>query len=575
MDFRLSKFVFRFSRLFFFVITFYEISAIFLVFQIKLIAKTVDLAIFRQVGLPHLQKFLFLILIMIVVRFLFIFLGDLGSKKISIGVKSVLRKLLLEKIVGESNLMGKNSAELQSIFIDDIESIDAYFSQFLPQVFLSFLIPITFLLLVFPIDLLSSIIFLFTAPLIPFFMYLIGKYSNKKNALQINALHQMSAFFLDSIQGIKTLILLNQTNRHQKRIENVSEDFRRKTIEVLKVSFLSALTLELLSTISTAIIAVQIGIRLLYGQLSFELAFFILLISPEFYLPLRNLGIRFHAALTGIEAANHVFQIIYSQQKKKSVVTPSVSRTDICFNDPIRFRNVSYSYRSGVDLLTEIDFDIDWGTKTAIVGQNGVGKSTIFQLLMRFIEPNNGQILIGNQPITAYSIESWRNQFAWLPQNPIILNDSIRNNLKLSNEKANDLALVEVLEKVQLWDSIKQFRNGLDTHISDFGNRFSSGEMQRLSFARILLRNSPIILLDEPTSFLDTESETIIIELIKSLSKSSSVITIAHRLSSVLHSDQIIFLQNKKVAAFGHHKDLITNNPMYASFCQAYFEALQ
>ncbi len=316
MDFRLAKFALRFPWLFAFAIISYEISAIFLIFQLKFIAKVFDFAIFQQVALSNLQKILILIVVIVLFRFLFIFLGDLGSKKIAIGVKSLLRKLMMEKIVKESNLMGRNSAELQSVFIDDIEAIDAYFSQFLPQVFLSFFVPVTFLLFVFPIDILSAIIFLVTAPLIPFFMNLIGKYSNKRNAKQLDALHKMSAFFLDSIQGIKTLILLNQTDSHHKRIENASDDYRKTTMEVLKVSFLSALSLELLSTISTAIIAVQIGIRLLYGQLSFENAFLILLIAPEFYLPLRNLGVRFHAAMNGMEAAKHIFKIINTIPRK-------------------------------------------------------------------------------------------------------------------------------------------------------------------------------------------------------------------------------------------------------------------
>ncbi len=194
---------------------------------------------------------------------------------------------------------------------------------------------------------------------------------------------------------------------------------------------------------------------------------------------------------------------------------------------------------------------------------------------MRFVEPKQGQILIGTQRISDFTIESWRDQIAWLPQNPVMLNDTIRNNLKISKANANDAELIDVLEKVHLLDLVKQFDNGLDTNINDLGKRLSSGEMQRLSFARVLLRNRPIVLLDEPTSFLDKESEKVIIEIVESLSKTATVISIAHRLSSVLNSDQIIFLQNKGVAAIGRHADLLESNPSYSLFSRAYFETIQ
>ncbi len=194
---------------------------------------------------------------------------------------------------------------------------------------------------------------------------------------------------------------------------------------------------------------------------------------------------------------------------------------------------------------------------------------------MRFIEPKQGQILIGNRRISDFPMDSWRDQISWLPQNPFILSDTIRNNLKISKANAKDAELIDVLEKVLLWDLVKQFEKGLDTNISDLGKRLSSGEMQRLSFGRVLLQNRSFVLLDEPTSFLDKESEKIIIDLIDSLSKTAIVISIAHRLSSVLNSDQIIFLQNKKVAAIGRHTDLLVSNPSYSLFSRAYFETIQ
>jgi ATP-binding cassette subfamily C protein CydD len=210
-------------------LVFYEISAIFLIFQLQFLARFFDLFIFKQIKPEFLTQLLVAILFFIFFRFIFIFLGDILSKKISQRIKSILRKNLVEKIVTAGNLMGKNSADLQMVMLDDVEAIDAYFSQFLPQICISFFVPLTLLVYVFPLDIISGLVFGLTAPLIPLFMVLIGKYSGIKNEKQLSVLHTMSAFFLDSIQGIKTIILLNQKSNHLARIKKVSEDYRKTT----------------------------------------------------------------------------------------------------------------------------------------------------------------------------------------------------------------------------------------------------------------------------------------------------------------------------------------------------------
>jgi ATP-binding cassette subfamily C protein CydD len=322
---------------------------------------------------------------------------------------------------------------------------------------------------------------------------------------------------------------------------------------------------------STAVIAVEIGIRLLYGRMTFENAFLILLIAPEFYLPLRNLGLRFHAAKSGIAAAKNIFKIIdsYNQQQNPKKILQFITNDDQ--KEPIIFQDVTFGYISQESLLENINLEIRRGEHISIVGPTGAGKSTILQLLMQFLTPSSGKIILGNKNIQDFSVEDWRNQFSWLPQSPIIINDSIRNNLRIANQNASDAELINVLNKVDLWNLIDSFKEKLDTNLHEHGIRLSSGEMQRLCLGRILLRNRPIILLDEPTSSLDFYSEKRIIDILKNLPKTHTIVSIAHRLNTILFSDQVVFVNDKRVEAIGSHANLLSSNINYYNFCLAYF----
>lgn len=572
MDAKLAGYVARFPWLFSMAILWAFIGAILLILQLKLVSFLFNNLIFIHNHNFPFEKILILIALLIALRTVFLFLEDITSSRLAIRIKSSLREMISQHVLETENLQDKSAGDLQSIYLDDVEALDSYFSLYLPQVIYSVIIPVTLLFFVFPLDWLSGIVFLVTIPLIPIFMILIGKYAGENNNRQLQKLHQMSAFFLDSIQGIQTLVLFNQTQKHIKRVRQVSEDYRRITLDVLKISFLSAFSLELLSTISIAVIAVEIGLRLLYNRIGFEQAFLLLLISPEIYQPLRNLGLRFHAAMSGLAAAKNIFAFVDTNKNIKPNGTQKITTQIIQSASTISLESVDAGYQGQYSVLKNIHLAFKTGTVVAIIGGNGSGKSTLFQLLLGFIPPKNGRIFIGDQNITQFTRESWRENISWLSQEPLLNNKTIRENLLLSSPNASINDIYSALESVGLLKLINNFPKGIDTELTEFGLKLSRGESQKIALARIFLRKTPIILLDEPTASLDVDTESDVLQKLRQVATTSTFFIIAHNLHTIRLADQIILLKNGKVVANGVHKDLLKNNDDYAAYYNAYSE---
>src|SRR5215218_5350238 len=338
--------------------------------------------------LADVAGWLRLILILIAGRAFLTWLNEVSANLVAVRVKSDLRERLFTHILnlGPAYTRGQRTGELTTATVEGVEALDAYYSQYLPQLVVTALIPISILIVVFPIDLLSGIVMLITAPLIPFFMIMIGKGAEIVTKRQYQTLSRLSAHFLDSLQGLTTLKLFGQSKAHAKNIETVSNQFRDTTLSVLRITFLSALALELLATLSTAVIAVEIGFRLLYARMDFLEAFFILVLAPEFYLPFRMLGARFHAGMSGTTAAKRIFEILDTALISNQPST--VSRQPVEEISSIRFENVSYTYPGeSTPALENINLQINTGQHIALVGPSGAGKTTLANLLLRFTEP--------------------------------------------------------------------------------------------------------------------------------------------------------------------------------------------
>lgn len=461
------------------------------------------------------------------------------------------------------------TGELISVAVEGIEALDAYFSQYLPQIALAALVPLTFLLFVFPIDFLSGLILLLTAPLIPVFMILIGNIAQALTRRQWQTLNRMSAYFLDVLQGLTTLKMLGRSRAQARVLAEVSERFREKTMSVLRVTFLSALVLELVSTLSTAVVAVTVGLRLLYGYIPFEEAFFVLLLAPEFYLPLRMLGTRFHAGMSGVEAARKIFAVLeLAPQAGPAEAQPGPELRQF---ERLTFDKVSFAYPDGREALREVSFELGRGERVALVGPSGAGKSTIASLLLRFLEPTAGSIQVDGRPLNEIPAREWRSLVAWVPQKPYLFTGTVAENIGLGKPGAGQAEIEQAARLANAHEFIQSLPDGYQTRLGERGARLSGGQAQRIALARAFLKDAPVLLLDEASANLDPANEAAVQESLARLMQGRTVLAIAHRLGTAAASDHILVLEQGRIVQAGRHEEL-QRSGLYGRLLAAYQE---
>lgn len=481
-------------------------------------------------------------------------MADLCSSAGSRRIKQDLRHRLFKHIIdlgpaylrSEAGETEVRTGELVNVATEGVDALDVYYSQYLPQIALAVLIPGCILIFVFRADFLSGMILLLTAPLLPIFMYLISSAAETLTRKQWLGLSRMSSYFLDVLQGLTTLKSLGRSKDQVAVIKKVSEQYRQSTMDVLKVTFLSALVLELIATLSTAVVAVEVGIRLLYGKMAFEQAFFILLLAPEFYQPLRLLGSRFHAAMAGIEASKRLFAILDIPVTIDNSTSVNTDHHPLKEKQPpaIIIKDLSFSYSNNRPALQKVSFKIPAGKMTALVGESGSGKTTLTWLLLRFLLPQSGDILVNGIRLSEIPPQQWRDELAWVPQNPYLFNDSIAANIKLARPDASEADIQNAARLAHADDFISRLPDGYSTLIGERGARLSAGEAQRIALARAFLKDAPLLILDEPTSHLDPETDSLLKESLTRLSQGRTVLVIAHQQSTLSLADQVIKLRH-------------------------------
>lgn len=527
--------------------------------------------------LSTVWDFLIIILGIVVLRAVFQWVSEISAHEAAFRIKVSLRKRLMSHIIslGPVYAQGQRSGELITTVVDGIESLEEYFSKFLPQLILAAGIPLLILGFVYPLDWKSGLILLITGPLIPVFMILIGKLAEKKSIQQWKSLSWMSAHFLDVLKGMTTLKVFGRAKDQTRVIARVSDSFRKTTLSVLRIAFLSALMLEFLATISIAIIAVTIGIRLVYGTLSFSTGLFILLLAPEFYTPLRTLALNFHAGLSGVNAAGRIFEILdvplmpaeeSPENNNKNTIHPELSS-----DYQISFQHVSLTYQAGdAPALKGVNLSLNSGEKVALVGPSGAGKTSIAQILLRFIEPSKGDVFVNGTLLKSISLNYWRQQIAYVPQAPYLFAGSIAENIHFGRPSATIEEVRNAAQEGLADQFISELPDGYETLLGEGGTRLSGGQAQRIAISRAILKDAPFLILDEATSSLDPDSEYIVQQALKRLMRGKTALIIAHRLSTVRQADRILVLDKGQIVEQGSHEELMREQGLYSRLVSEY-----
>lgn len=562
------------TRIFAFLVCFAIAGGVLAISQGYFIATIVDQVFLQGQGMQAVWGMLWLLLAVFIGRGLISYGSTSLGVHLAAIVKGNLRARLVDKLSGTepSQLFRHKTGQVVSVITDAIDQIDGYYSRYLPQLLQAAIIPPMILLVVLTHNIYSGIIMLITAPLIPVFMIIIGNMAEKKSRQQMDSLMKFSGHFLDMLQGLATLKIFGQSKRQREKIVEMSNHFRDTTMDVLKVAFLSALMLEILATISTAMIAVEVGLRLVYDHLTFKTAFFVLLLAPELYLPLKNLGSSFHTGKNSMAAAETIWETLDELQVKPEWGTKeySVSSGDQSAPPTVVVDNVSFSYTPTKQALNDITLTIPSGQKIAIVGQSGSGKTTLLKIVLGLLPPTSGRIVVDGTPLTELQEDAWFSQVSYVSQEPYLFSGTIADNIRMGRDDASRAEIEQAGQMAGVDRFIDELSQGYDTLVGEGGRGLSGGEKQRVALARAFLKRAPIVILDEPTAGLDLETESVLKQAIDILCEGATVITVAHRLQTVIDADQIILLTDGSIQAMGTHEQLLQQSEYYREIVSVY-----
>ena len=474
------------------------------------------------------------LLVVVAARAAVSYAGEVTALRAAATVKSGLRRALTARSLqlGPVWLGGQRAGEITTLSTRGLDGLDSYFARYLPQLVLAVLVPIAVLARVAVADWVSAVIIAVTLPLIPVFAVLVGWHTKAQTRRQWRLLATLGGHFLDVVEGLPTLKVFGRARAQEEVIANVTNDYRAATMSTLRVAFLSGLVLELAAALATALVAVEVGLRLLYGHLGYETAMLVLLLTPEAYLPLRAVGAQFHASMEGTAAATRVFEILDTPipglPRPGSTVTLRHALADLRSED-IRLNGVTVAYPGRPrPALEGVSLTIAPGERIVLRGPSGAGKSTLLALLLRFIAPAAGSIAVGDHDLAALDMGPWRRQIGWVPQQPYLFSGTAADNIALGEAGASRDAICRAARMAGAADFIEALPAGYDTPLGERGLRLSAGQRQRIALARVFLRDPPLLLMDEPTAHLDTSSARQIGTAIDTALADRTVILVSH-----------------------------------------------
>jgi thiol reductant ABC exporter CydD subunit len=471
---------------------------------------------------------------------------EVAGRRAAADVLSQLRLDVVERRLRDrpAALDGAESAEVATAAVGGVDALETAFARYLPQVVLACVVPVAVVAFVASVDLVTAGLMLLTLPLVPVFMWLVGKDTERRTRERWRTLARLSTHFLDVVRGLPTLRAFGRSEAQAARIEQVGDEYRRATVGTLRIAFLSGAVLELAATLGIALVAVTVGVRLVEGGLAFEAGLTVLVLAPELYQPLRNLAAHYHASADGLAVSERLLELVEGERAHPvGHVAPPSPRDAV-----VRLERVSFSYpgRTGL-VLDSVDLALAPGETVALVGPSGSGKSSIASLLLRFAEPTAGRLVAGDVDVAALDPALWRAQIAWVPQRPTLFRGTVAENIRLG-APATDGAVRDAAALAGADRFVRALPGGYETVVGDGGRPLSSGQLQRLALARAFLRDAQLLVLDEPTAHLDPGSAVHVAAAVDLMRRRGrTVLLIEHRPELARRADRIVALEGGRV----------------------------
>jgi thiol reductant ABC exporter CydD subunit len=516
--------------------------------QAWLIATVVAGAFVGGRDVRSLRGELVLLLAVVALRALVVWSTEVSADRCASRVKSMMRAALARRVstFEPATQQGARPGEVTTLATRGIDALDAYFARYVPQLAVAVIVPCAVVLAVLCVDWVSAAILALTLPLIPVFMALVGLGARGYADRQLRSLQVLSSHFLDVVSGMTTLRVFGRAKGQVRAVGEVTDRYRRRLIGSLRRAFLSSLVLEVAASISVALIAVGIGVRLLAGRIDLRASLFVLVLAPEAYLPLRQVAADYHASAEGVGAATRVFAVLDQPTgpRGSSTAVPDPAATGLVID------RVCYTYPSGdAPALHDASLTVHPGEVVALTGPSGCGKSTLLSIVLGFIRPDAGVVRAGAVDVTGLDPDAWRSRVAWVPQRPRLFAGTVAENVRLGRLTASDDEVWSAVAAAGLGPLLARLPRGLATPLGDDGAGLSAGERQRVALARAFVRDARLLLLDEPTAHLDGRTEAEVLEAVQQLAVGRTVVLVAHRPASLAFADRVVDLGRSEVAA--------------------------
>ncbi|TQM36885.1 thiol reductant ABC exporter subunit CydD [Pseudonocardia cypriaca] len=508
-------------------------TAVLVLVQAQLLADTITAAFLGGSAVAELAAPLAGLLAVVAARAALAWAGEAAAHRAAATVIGQLRTRLVEHVLrlGPRHRDLPPRGELATMATRGLDGLDGYFGRYLPTLLIASVVPAVVAARILAADWVSGLVVAVTVPLIPIFMILIGLHTERSTRRQWRALAVLGHHFLDLVAGLEVLVSFGRARRQASRLRTLADAYRAATMRTLRVAFLSALALELLATLSVALVAVSVGLRLVEGRLDLATALLVLVLAPEVYLPLRAVGARFHDSAEGLAAATVVFGVLETptaDHEDGRVPAPDPSRL------PVALHAVTVEGRGG-PVLDGLDLVLPPGTVLGVRGRSGAGKTTLVDLLLGLRTPDAGRVTVGGVDLADIDPDAWHRRVAWVPQQPVLLAGTVADNIRLADPAAP-------LDRVAAAARAAGLDVALDTPVGEDGNGLSTGQRRRVALARAVLADRPLLLLDEPTEGVDADTEAAIIDALPGVLAGRTAIIISHRDAVLVHCDRILDL---------------------------------